>query len=226
VFGLITGFMEAGESPETGICREVLEETGLQVKALRLLGSWEFLRMNQVLIAYHVRVAGNPDDVRLSPELLEYRWVTPEAARCWPAGTGYALAHWIRDKGVEPQFGAFRPGQSPEPDPAKGRCGHGAKMRGFSCRPPWRNGPPEPRCGFPFPSYPVLQRGRALRDGPCVSSSPPGVVVASTLRKTVLRRVTRGGRRYRCPSQGCCRLSTMAPPDSPQGRTLREPHAD
>ena len=119
VFGLITGFMEAGESPEAGICREVMEETGLRAKALRLLGSWEFLRMNQVLIAYHVRVEGGPDDVRLSPELLEHRWVTPQAARCWPAGTGYALAHWIREKGVEPQFGAFRPGQSPEPDPAK-----------------------------------------------------------------------------------------------------------
>jgi ADP-ribose pyrophosphatase YjhB (NUDIX family) len=43
--------MEAGESPEAGICREVLEETGLRVKALRLLCCSEFLRMNQVLIA-------------------------------------------------------------------------------------------------------------------------------------------------------------------------------
>ena len=58
VFGLITGFMEAGESPEAGICREVMEETGLRVKALRLLCCSEFLRMNQVLIAYHVRVEG------------------------------------------------------------------------------------------------------------------------------------------------------------------------
>lgn len=116
VFGLITGFMEAGESPEAGICREVMEETRLRVKALRLIGSWEFLRMNQVLIAYHVRVEG---EVQLSPELLEYRWKTAQEARCWPSGTGYALAHWVRSKGLEPQFGAFRPGQDPEPDPAK-----------------------------------------------------------------------------------------------------------
>ena len=116
MFGLITGFMEAGESPEAGICREVLEETNLRVKALRILGSWEFLRMNQVLIAYHVRVDG---EVRLSPELVEYQWKSPQEARCWPSGTGYALAHWVRSKGLEPQFGAFRPGQAPEPDPQK-----------------------------------------------------------------------------------------------------------
>lgn len=116
VFGLITGFMEAGESPEQGICREVMEETNLRVKALRILGSWEFLRMNQVLVAYHVRVDG---DVKLSPELLEYQWKTPQEARCWPSGTGYALAHWVRSKGLKPQFGAFRPGRSPEPDPVK-----------------------------------------------------------------------------------------------------------
>ena len=116
VFGLITGFMEAGESPEAGICREVLEETGLRVKALRILGSWEFLRMNQVLIAYHVRAHG---DVTLSPELLEYQWKSAQDVRCWPSGTGYALAHWVHSKGQTPQFGAFRPGQPPEPDPAK-----------------------------------------------------------------------------------------------------------
>lgn len=63
VFGLITGFMEAGESPEAGICREVMEETGLRVKALRLLcAAQEFLRMNQVLIAYHVLVEGCAED--------------------------------------------------------------------------------------------------------------------------------------------------------------------
>lgn len=119
VFGLITGFMEAGESPEAGICREVQEETGLKVKALRLLSCSEFLRMNQVLIAYHVRVEGRPEDVRLSPELVEYRWQTAQDSLCWPAGTGYALAEWIKQKGYEPRFGAFRPGQNSEPDPAR-----------------------------------------------------------------------------------------------------------
>ncbi len=116
VFGLITGFMEAGESPEAGVCREAFEETGLRTKALRVLGSWEFLRMNQVIVAYHLRVEG---EVRLSPELVEYRWEKASEVKCWPSGTGYALAHWVKSKGFEPRFDGFRPGQDPTPDPAK-----------------------------------------------------------------------------------------------------------
>ena len=134
MFALITGFMEAGESPEAGICREVQEETSLRVKALRILGSWEFLRMNQVLIAYHVRVDG---EVKLSPELVEYQWKTPQEARCWPSGTGYALAHWVRSKGLEPQFGAFRPNQSPEPDPAKWPLQYWSHDERFVLPPQW-----------------------------------------------------------------------------------------
>src|SRR5574343_2029734 len=67
-FALITGFMEAGETPEEGICREVKEETNLDVQALPLVGVYDFQRMNQVIIAYHARVEG---EVRLSRELAE-----------------------------------------------------------------------------------------------------------------------------------------------------------
>jgi len=38
MFGLITGFMEAGETPEQGIAREVAEETALEVESLALIG--------------------------------------------------------------------------------------------------------------------------------------------------------------------------------------------
>ena len=37
-FALITGFMEAGESPEDGIRREIAEETHLQTESLSLVG--------------------------------------------------------------------------------------------------------------------------------------------------------------------------------------------
>jgi NADH pyrophosphatase NudC (nudix superfamily) len=101
LFGLITGFMEAGESPEEGITREVAEETSLQVQSLALIGVYDFQRMNQVIIAYHAQARG---EIVLSPELAEYRLFTPHAVRCWRAGTGFALADWLRSRGHEPQF--------------------------------------------------------------------------------------------------------------------------
>ena len=101
MFGLITGFMEAGETPEGGIAREVAEETSLTVDALQLIGVYDFQRMNQVIIAYHALARG---DIRLSPELAEYKLYAPESVRCWPAGTGYALADWLKSRGHTPQF--------------------------------------------------------------------------------------------------------------------------
>ena len=101
MFALITGFMEAGETAQEGIAREVAEETSLQVEALNLIGVYDFQRMNQVIIAYHALARG---EIRLSPELSEYRLFTPQSVRCWPAGTGYALADWLRSRGHEPNF--------------------------------------------------------------------------------------------------------------------------
>jgi NAD+ diphosphatase len=101
MFALITGFMEAGESPEAGIVREVMEETSLTVDATHLVGVYDFQRMNQLIVAYHVVARG---EIRLSPELAEYRLFAPQAVRCWRAGTGYALADWLRARGHEPQF--------------------------------------------------------------------------------------------------------------------------
>jgi NADH pyrophosphatase NudC (nudix superfamily) len=101
LFGLITGFMEAGETPEQGIAREVAEETSLQVQSLALIGVYDFQRMNQVIIAYHAVASG---EIALSPELAEYKLFTPDKVRCWRAGTGFALADWLRGRGHEPQF--------------------------------------------------------------------------------------------------------------------------
>lgn len=104
MFALITGFMEAGESPEAGIAREVKEETNLDASAIDLVGVWDFQRMNQVIIAYHVVADG---EVSLSPELAEYKLYDLADVRCWPSGTGHALAKWLRSRGHEPQFIEF-----------------------------------------------------------------------------------------------------------------------
>lgn len=100
-FALITGFMEAGETPQEGITREIKEETALEVTALQLVGVYDFKRMNQVIIAYHAQAVG---EVSLSPELVEYKLYEPQDLICWPAGTGYALADWLRSRNFEPRF--------------------------------------------------------------------------------------------------------------------------
>ena len=104
MYALITGFMEAGESPKDGIAREIKEETNLDVSELNLIGVYEFLRMNQVIIAYHAVADG---EVKLSPELADYKLYDYGDVKCWPAGTGYALADWLRTKGYEPPFVEF-----------------------------------------------------------------------------------------------------------------------
>jgi NADH pyrophosphatase NudC (nudix superfamily) len=104
MFALITGFMEAGETPEDGIRREIAEETSLAVDTLSLIGVYDFQRANQVIVAYHAQARG---EIVLSPELAEYKLFEPAHVRCWPAGTGYAMADWLRSRGHEPKFMEF-----------------------------------------------------------------------------------------------------------------------
>lgn len=103
-FALITGFMERDETPEQGIAREVREETSLEACEINLIGVYEFMRKNEVIIAYHVKATGS---ICLSPELLEYRLVAPPDLRPWPAGTGYAVADWMRRRNLPVQFVEF-----------------------------------------------------------------------------------------------------------------------
>jgi len=107
MYALITGFLEEGETPEEGVARELLEETALVAESIELLGVYEFMRKNELIIAYHVRASGT---VSLSPELAAYKLVEPAQLRPWRAGTGLALAEWMRRRGLPVQF-VERPGQ-------------------------------------------------------------------------------------------------------------------
>ena len=101
MFALITGFMEAGETPQAGIAREINEETSLHTESLNLIGVYDFQRMNQIIIAYHAVCSGT---IKLSPELVEYKLYALDKVKCWPAGTGYALADWLKSRGYTPEF--------------------------------------------------------------------------------------------------------------------------
>ena len=85
MYALITGFMEAGETPVGGITREIKEETNLDATEVNLIGVYDFQRMNQVIIAYHAVCHG---EVKLSPELSDYKLYEFDQLKCWPAGTG------------------------------------------------------------------------------------------------------------------------------------------
>jgi NAD+ diphosphatase len=100
-YALITGFMERGETPEQGVARELKEETNLDADEITLIGVYEFIRKNELIIAYHVKASG---DIRLSEELVDYRLVDPDKLRPWRAGTGYAMADWMRARGLHVEF--------------------------------------------------------------------------------------------------------------------------
>jgi NAD+ diphosphatase len=104
VFALITGFLEAGETAAQGICREVKEETNLDVTETNLIGVYEFHKKNELIIAYHVIAEG---EIKLSEELLEYKLLAPEKLRPWPAGTGQAVADWMTSRGLPYEMQAF-----------------------------------------------------------------------------------------------------------------------
>jgi len=53
MFGLITGFLERGETPHEGVLREVKEELGLEGKIESFVGYYSFFQMNQLILAFH-----------------------------------------------------------------------------------------------------------------------------------------------------------------------------
>jgi len=101
MFALITGFLERDETPEDGVRREIKEETNLETDAISLLGVYEFMRKNELIIAYHAVCDG---DIRLSEELAEFRLVSPEQVRPWRAGTGHAVAEWLRRRNLPIEY--------------------------------------------------------------------------------------------------------------------------
>ena len=98
-YGLITGFLERGESPEECALREVKEELDLDGKSATFIGVYPFQQMNQVIIAYHVPAEGT---ITLNEELDDFRHVPLRECKAWTAGTGFALRDWLRTKGIEP----------------------------------------------------------------------------------------------------------------------------
>ncbi len=75
LWGLPGGYVGWREDPAHTVERELLEETGLQVKTLQPLWVEQGLYTDHLDLAYLCRLEGG--EVRLSGEILAYDWVSP-----------------------------------------------------------------------------------------------------------------------------------------------------
>jgi NAD+ diphosphatase len=88
-FSVLAGFVEAGESLESCVMREVAEEVGVEVRDVRYLGSqpWPFPRS---LMLGFTAVADRDAPVRPAEgEIAQVRWVTREELRAALAEGGW-----------------------------------------------------------------------------------------------------------------------------------------
>jgi len=104
-FGLITGFLEKHEHPDEAVVREVKEELGLDAELQSFIGHYTFKRMNQIIIAYHLKATGV---IKLNDELDDYKIVPFDKVAYWPAGTGYALRDHLISRGFNPAERPFK----------------------------------------------------------------------------------------------------------------------
>ena len=80
-WGLVGGRIELGEAFMDGLKREVIEETGLQIKVDRPLyvGEWRPIihGVSHQIVAIFILCKSTAEDVRLSNEHDEYKWIEP-----------------------------------------------------------------------------------------------------------------------------------------------------
>ncbi len=105
---LPAGYLDPGESAERGALRETLEESGLNVELLRLVGVYSSPEGNAVSTIYLARPRDGLTAVRLDVESSEHAWVTrPEVTEWLPRMAFRAMATALEDW-AEGRFGEPR----------------------------------------------------------------------------------------------------------------------
>ncbi|MCQ2227683.1 MAG: NAD(+) diphosphatase [Bacteroidales bacterium] len=94
VFACIAGFMEAGETVEQAVAREVLEETGIKVKNIRYYGSQSWPFPAQLMLGFTAEYESGEIKVQ-EEEISEAKWFKAEECPATPpAGSiAYRLIH-------------------------------------------------------------------------------------------------------------------------------------
>lgn len=79
----VGGFLQGAESPEDCLRREALEETGLHVTPVQVLGAFSSVygssELNTVGIAYRCAVLDDSVEIHLSGENSAFEWFAPDA---------------------------------------------------------------------------------------------------------------------------------------------------
>lgn len=74
-FDLPGGKMKVNESAEEALCREVLEETSLVIKPIRLLHHWDFINDDYLIMGVIYLCEVIEGDITLSCEHDYYEWL-------------------------------------------------------------------------------------------------------------------------------------------------------
>jgi len=92
MYSTLAGFVEAGESIEQTVHREVFEEVALRVKNLEYFGSQSWPFPNSLMLGFHAEYAGG-DIVCQEEEIADAQWFKPGGLPQIPPKT--AISGWL-----------------------------------------------------------------------------------------------------------------------------------
>lgn len=88
MYSCFAGFVEAGESLETTIHREIREEAGVRVDRVRYLGSQPWPYPRSLMLGFHAAAVDDAEARADGTEILDVRWFTREEIGEGLAGRG------------------------------------------------------------------------------------------------------------------------------------------